>query len=968
MRKLLLILLIISLVPSFLLAQETFRVRGKVTDPAGEPLIGANVFIKALNIGGATDVDGKYSIEVPRNLATGQQVELTASFIGYKSLSVMIRLTGNSIEQDFTLTEDVFESETIVVTGIASKTSKSVSEIAVSRVPAAELTAVQSYQGINQLLSGKVAGVQLKPTSGNVGGGFSFFVRGGGGLNGTEQPLIYIDGIRVDDSQILGYGRGGQGYSVLANLNVQDIENIEVLKGPAAAAMYGTNASNGVVLITTKGGKFVPGVGKAISIDYRFNYGVNSQSFKYKAEDFESVADNDRANGIYRDGLIHDHYLTASGGTGMLKYFTSFQSRDEQGILDPSKGSRQTVRANISAYPSDNVSLTVKSGFTSNVLQAPNNDNNIYGYLGNTLLALWGFLDSTAVANFQDVNANNQFLGSIDFNWSPIKDMQVKAGVGLEDSDWREDQTYPATYSYGTIAKGRRNIWNRHYRGLTYDLNARYAYDIIEGLHGESVIGTQISDRKTSTNFMASETFGSAYVMNIGAGATIRGYDETFGHSRDAGLYFENSFNYLNTYFWTLGIRRDYASAVGKEAPAITYPKVSGAVRLDKLVDLPLEIELLKLRAAYGISGQLPGNVDGIPLLWTARNAGDGIGAVLASIGNPSIQPEQIKELEVGFETEFLKMFSLEFTYYSMDATNSIINKANAVSSGLTASSVPFNVGSVQSSGIETLLQFHPIRGRDMDLSFTFIWNYQTNEVKDLGGAQPIFDGFDVNVVKEGMKKHEFYTWKSVGYTTNPTTGLYSTSTVSADRVDLGNPYPDNYGSFSVNFRFLTNFNFYALAEFGMGNKIFNLTKEFAIQFGNNTRANELRAALGLTTSKPEVTRLTPGSAEYDAAAKEYASMDYRYDGNFIEDADFLIIREMSLSYDLTSLVADYLPGNYIRNLVAGISAYNFFKFSKYTGGDVEVNFAGSRSLSRGQDFLTLQNPKVFNFFVQIGF
>jgi len=967
MKKVIPLLLLLALIPTLLLAQNTFRVMGRVTDTKGEPLVGANVFIKALNIGAATDLDGKYSFEVSKDLAKGQQVVLSVTYVGYKSQSVNIILTGNSIEQNFQLEEDIFESETIVVTGIASRTSKSVSEIAVSRIPAAELTAVQSYQGINQLLSGKVAGVQLKPTSGNVGGGFSFFVRGGGGLNGDEQPMIFVDGIRVDNTEIVGYGRGGQGFSILANLNVQDIEKIEVLKGPAAAAMYGTNASNGVVMITTKSGKLMPGLGKAVSIDYKYNFGINTPSFKYKTEDFLSVKDNDRANKIYKDGFIRDHFISASGGTGILRYYASFQNRIEEGILDPIKGDRKTFKVNVAAYPADNLSMKFNTGFAYNFMQAPNNDNNIYGYLGNTLLALWAFTDSAAVANFQDKNNNNQFLGSYSITWSPIPNMDVNASVGMEDSDWRQDQIYPAQYKYGTINKGSKRIYNRHFRGFTYDLNARYSYDIIEGLRSTSIIGTQISDRRVQTSFMNAEQFGSQYIMNIGSGATIREYNEGAAHNRDAGIYFENDFSYKDTYFWTLAVRRDYASAVGRKAPAITYPKASFALRLDKMFELPKEIDLLKLRAAYGVSGQLPANDDGIPLLWSAVNAGHGIGAVLNAIGNESIKPEEIKEIEVGFETEFLNMFSLEFTYFKQNANNSIVDKQNAPSTGLTASAVPFNIGGMKNWGFESLLQFNPIRGRDYNLSFSFIWNYQNNEVTDLGGAQPIFDGFDVNVIKEGMRKHEFYTWKTKGAKFDAN-GKYIGVEATEDRVDLGNPYPDHYGSFTVNFRFLKNFNFYALAEYGLNNKVYNLTKQFAIQYSNNTTYEELKAKLGLTTKYPEIQRLEVGSAEYKAAAEKYASMNYVYDGNFIEDADFLVIRELSLSYDFTDLISEFIPGNYIRNFVVGFSAYNMFKFSKYTGADIEVNFDGSRSLSRGQDFLTLQNPKVFNFWFQIGF
>ncbi len=150
MKKIILILFII--IPGILLAQNTFRVMGKVTDNKGEPLIGANVFIRALNTGAATDVEGKYQFEIPKELAKNQQVELAVSFVGYKSRSVNIILTGNSINQDFILEEDVFLSEAVIVTGIASKTSKAVAEVAVGRVAAADLQKVNTYGSLSQLI------------------------------------------------------------------------------------------------------------------------------------------------------------------------------------------------------------------------------------------------------------------------------------------------------------------------------------------------------------------------------------------------------------------------------------------------------------------------------------------------------------------------------------------------------------------------------------------------------------------------------------------------------------------------------------------------------------------------------------------------------------------------------------------------------------------------------------------------
>ena len=172
MRKNLLSLFFLLLVPCLLLGQSNFKIKGKVTDAkTGEALIGALVMLKPLNLGGATDLNGNYSFDVSTDVAKGQTVELTASYVNYKKKTVKVTLDGKEVTQNFVLQEDIFQNEEIVVTGIASKTSKAVAEIAVGRVSASELSTINTYGGLSQLVGGKIAGVQLQTSSGNVGGG-----------------------------------------------------------------------------------------------------------------------------------------------------------------------------------------------------------------------------------------------------------------------------------------------------------------------------------------------------------------------------------------------------------------------------------------------------------------------------------------------------------------------------------------------------------------------------------------------------------------------------------------------------------------------------------------------------------------------------------------------------------------------------------------------------------------------------
>ncbi len=353
--------------------QTATTIKGNVTSTDGNALPGANVFIQNLNLGTAADIDGNYKFEVPADMSKGQTVNLTARFVGYKEQSVSIVLSGKTIEQNFVLERDVFQSSEVVVTGIATKTSKDIAEVSVSRLNAESYTVSNSYQSFSQLIAGKVSGIQMTPSSGNAGSGIRFNVRAGGGINGNEQPVIYLDGVRLFDSELGFFGVGGQGISSLASLNPDDIAKIEVLKGPAAASTYGTNGSNGVILITTKSGKGTIG-GPGISVNYRFNYGFNEQAEEYTADIYKSAKD---ANANFITGYIREHSVDISGGSGLLRYYGGFTSRFEGGILPNNDLLRKTLRANLVAFPNENLTLRLNSYFDFNDINRPQNDNNI---------------------------------------------------------------------------------------------------------------------------------------------------------------------------------------------------------------------------------------------------------------------------------------------------------------------------------------------------------------------------------------------------------------------------------------------------------------------------------------------------------------------------------------------------------------------------------------------------------------
>ncbi len=986
-------LLGLLLVPGLALAQ-TGTLSGTITDAeSGDPLPGANVLIVETASGAAADIDGNYTIT---GIPTGSYT-VRVTFIGFKSSEQAYSLSSGSNTLDVALAPDYTGLEEVVVTGIASSTSKARAEVAVSRVDASKLQEQNSYQDISQLLNGKVAGVSVQPSSGNVGGGIRFVMRSSTGLNGSGQPVIYVDGVRVDNAQVTGGGLGvavgGQGVGMLANLNPEDIESIDILKGPAGAALYGTSGSNGVVLITTKRGKLAGGGVVPFNVNYKGVFGANQQFEEYTRE---TAGTPETANAFFRDGQIAKHSISLSGGSDDVRYFTSYEKSLEEGHINNNAQDRQSFRANFEAFPVSKVTVRANAGYTLNEIDRPQNDNNIFGYLGNTLLASSPFIftDSTAIENLTNRSRITRFLASAEVEYQPIENLRLRASVGFDGTDMRADQTYPSNLSYSGRTNGERNIFNRRNEQYTYDFNARYSYNITPAIEATSIVGTQAFNRIWRISNATKQNFSTELITNLGAGADFITADEDFLHQREAGVFGQQELAFQNKIFLTLGVRRDFASTVGEQAPAIWYPKASLALRMDQMINLPRQVNFLKFRAAYGETGQLPGLLDGSFLRWAAEPSGYGAGAVLDFIGNVEIEPERIRELELGLESELFNNVGLELTYYKQWAKNSIIDFENAPSSGQTASDVPFNVGESQGWGIEASLTAAPIQTRNFGLDFGLIWNYAENEVQDLGGAQPIFSGFDTQVIKEGLPRDAFYTWSSRA--TFNDDGTYAGAELTTtdedgdgepDRQFFGLPYPDHSGSFTANVRFLKNFNLSGLFDWSLGLSVYNNTFLFSRRFGAYLPRNIARVQIGqlepcqaglcddndnVLPEYADITEFSVGSPEYIEAAEVVAATEFTnsgvdLDGNWIEEADFIKLREISLRYDFTDLIRKAQFSNYVRSLSITLSARNLWMSTKYSGPEPEVNFTGARSSTRSSDFLTLPQPRVLYFTINVG-
>ena len=429
-------------------------IQGVVKDKFGNPLWGSNVYLLGTTLGSSTDSSGSYRIDnIPIDKYT-----IVCDYIGYRSSkrSVYVSksdieddinsedalylekmgldtedtdfdaglLKGNNLEGvDFTLIEDVFDSEEVVVTGIASERSVEVSEVSVTRLKVRKLNESSSYTDFVSLMMAKVSGLDIRKSSGTVGGGFRFDMRAGGGLNGNEQPVIYIDGMRIMNDEIGGGGSnalttGGQGISTLLDFSPDDIENIEILKGPAAATSYGTNGSNGIVFIETKKG--IAGEGGPI-FNFKSSTGTNSPRFKVD----NGFQNRDIFHSYLNDGAIRDNYFSMSGGDYKFRHFLSFSKRHEEGMIiwkDRNFYDRNTFRANFDFIPKDNLTISLNSSYSTLDAIMPPSDNHIYGVMYNTLVAFnpWQESDSASISQLGVEFEIKRLIASASIKYYPF--------------------------------------------------------------------------------------------------------------------------------------------------------------------------------------------------------------------------------------------------------------------------------------------------------------------------------------------------------------------------------------------------------------------------------------------------------------------------------------------------------------------------------------------------------------------
>lgn len=993
MKPQLLRLLLMLLAASPMLAQ-TGSIKGKVSEEGtGKALSGATVTVSKKETpsnviaGAITRSTGMYEI---KDIPAGEYL-LKTTYVGYKPFQTGVTVASGQITpQEIILNPDVVKLEEVVVVGAASRTQKSRAEVAVSRVDAVELQKGFTYTDVNQLLAGKIPGVSIAPSSGNIGGSTRFRVRSGGGLRGNGEPVMYLDGARVINTDLGFFTAGGQASSSLFDINPESITSVEVLKGPASAALYGTGGSNGVMMFSTRGG--VGASGEAIAVQYRGSVGYNEPQSEYTRDELLTYQD---ANSIFHKGYFNQHSLTLAGATSQFNYDINLSSRVDNGIINNNHAERQGVKTSFEVQPVANMTLRLTGRYAGVELNRPANDNYLLGYLGNVLL-FGPSVDSTgkevsnsfffaskgAMDSIQNRTRNHRFIGSAEATYQPMDGLELRGVIGFDALDGSDDELFPPTSSYSRVGirQGKRSVYNRSRTNMNIDASAGYSYSVTDGLAANSIVGMQLFRSMLRTFFITKEGLSSNLLTAVDGATEFKDGAETQGEAREAGLFFQQEFSLDNIYSLSFGVRNDFASSYGTDAPSIFYPRVSGAVRLDKLDLLPSQFNFAKFRVGYGQSGQLPEGDDGVLRRWGKIESGFGIGADIAAIGNTKIEPERVQEFEVGLEFEISDAYGLDFTYFLQSATSSIIGFQNAPSTGQTANAIPTNVGAIDGWGFEAQAYATLLRTTDFGLEVNLNWTFADNEVTDLGGAPPLFG--NANVIEVGLPRNAFYLPTVLGAEFD-SAGVLVGTRYKLDSNGLpmleykGRPDPTHSGSFSLTFDFLSYFRIYGLAEWGLGNSIFNQTNQFAntaLSDGpNSLERRRLEVQLGQVPPNAYgdigVTPLTPNTPEYVAAAERFVRTGTLDDdrGNWVEEADYFRVREISVAFDASSLVADFSDNN-IKQASLAFSVRNVALFTKYSGKEVDLNNSGTTGIEQATDFLTLQSPRTLTMSLTLGF
>ncbi len=955
--------------------QAQFTSSGLVTDENGKALTGVAIQVKGTTIGTYTDLDGKYSLDIP-----GSAAILVISYLGYSEIEKAVSASDGM--QEISLSSKATVMDEVIVSGLATSIKRSNAANAVASIESKDLTGTTVQQTMDGALYGKFTGANIVSNSGAPGGGIAIKLRGVTTLTGNSQPLFIIDGVYVDNSSVssglnslsLAYRDGRPAgdqdnpSNRIADLDPEDIDRIEILKGASAAAIYGSRAGAGVVIITTKRGQ----AGKTridVSQSFGFNsaikllgvrtwdtakarthFGVNGLNAFTAAEQAGKLYDYE--DELYGNkGLLSNTRLNISGGDDKTKYFAGMTYKNEDGIVENTGYERLNFRLNLDRKISKRIDLSLSSNYMKSEANRGffNNDNSS-ATMGVSLVSTpaWAELHPDNLGNYP----NNPY--------APSNFLQTGALMTNNENVNRFITGASLSVSLYQCVKSSLKLVTRggidYYTLLTTVLapsTLQWEKDG-NGTNGASILGTTLNTNKNISSFLVHQWQPGTVGLRTQIGITAENFDQnsvlnksTFliGSQsnlnqagsvsvlqnkviqKDRGFFAQEEVNWDDKLIFTLGLRADKSSNNGDANKLYYYPKASLAANLTKIGNFANDhLSDLKLRLAYGQSG----NFARFGSIYTPLNSivVDGsTGSIIGrTLGYSELGPEKQTEIETGLDLGLMKnKILLDFTYYIKNIDDLVLQVQVPGSTGFTNRWL--NAAELKNHGIEIGLSANVFQKRNFSWNTRFGFWKNTATIENLkvpsfneGGFAPILGVFKI---EEGKSPTQI-----VGTTSD---------TLDTDGLRVwGDAEPDFNLSWSNNLSF-GNFDLSFLFHWKKGGENINLTTLLSDLSGTSADYDEktLDPSNKLNNGDYRVSQL--GSSAHV----------------FIEDASYIRLREIGLTYKLPKSVF-----NDKAQVKIGISGRNLINIFDYNSYDPEVSNFGIRAISNAIEVTPFPSSK----------
>lgn len=948
-------------------AQNNGTVRGRVIHATAErPVRGAQVFIPGTGRGGLTNAEGVFILT---NVPVGAQ-RVRVENIGFAPQEKQVTVTaGQVVTVDFAVSESAIGLDELVVTGTVGGTQRRALGNVVSTVRAEETVDKTLVPNVQGLINGRASNVVIMPGTGMVGTGSKIRIRGASSLSLSNEPLIYVDGIRVDNAQATGPVIQGFGSSVISRLNdfnPDDIESIEIIKGPAAATLYGTEAANGVIQIITKRGnigrpsfRFITRQGASWFNDYEnriwTNYWRNPKTGEVQSLNL-AKAEAEAGNPLFETGRLQNYTLSVNGGSEAARYYVAVDYDDEGGAEPTNRLDRLSGRMNMSLFPHSRVDVTGSVGYVRGrtYLSCEAGCGGVTwgsyfstpAHLNENLPAgappRRGYRSFTKEAyylseNFQDLT---RFTGSIQAEYRTTSWLTQRFNVGTDEV--REDNQGITERSqlltvFCSTCRGGKSVSRRDVSVNTLDYSANVRTRLRSDISSNTSLGAQFFRRFSRFVSASGSEFVLPGLRAVNA-ANIRTGGETFFENTTVGVFGQQQFGWKDRLFVTAGIRADDNSAFGEDFDLVYYPKAQAAWVVTEEPFWQFNfVNTLRLRAAYGQSGTQPAAFAALRTFGATTGPNDVATVTPSEAGNPALGPERSSEIEAGFDAGFFNdRVTVEATLYNKRTFDAILIREAPPSQGFPGSQF-VNLGELKNSGFELLLRGNAFARRNAALDLTFTWATNDSEVIDLGDNETLVESstfgvehrvgypagswFHVNILSAQLDQAGKVIRSSMtceGENGSPVP-CYTGSSITAPRVFLGRTLPKHEAAFSGTLTLFERLRIYGMVDMKLGHSKWDHNLRVRCSLFNICREN-----------------MYP--LEYDPVTIAAYQNSDRFGAAYINEADFAKLREVSLSYTLPSAWAMRFGA---QGTTISLAARNLATWTKWEGMEPEAMYLG---------------------------